>query len=140
MKPTVKEKLSRSLERIACRYGVISAYLYGSHARGQVRPSSDIDIAVLIKNTGEHSSLDLFKLGREMENETGLKNIDVRLLNYAPLAARGRILTEGRLLYSGDDSTRVDFEVMTRSLYFDFLPHLNYLRQAFMKRTVEKGL
>ncbi|MCL5670360.1 MAG: hypothetical protein M1423_03550 [Acidobacteria bacterium] len=62
----------------------------------------------------------MFKLGPELEKETGLTNIDVRLLNDAPLAASGRILTEGRSLYSGDDSARVDFEVRIRGLYFRF--------------------
>ncbi len=140
MPKNLSEILTGALDRLASRYGIAAAYLYGSHARGQATPGSDIDVAVLLESGRQSSALDVFKLGPELEKETGLKNIDVRLLNDAPLAASGLILTEGRLLYSGDDSARVDYEVRIRGLYFDFLPHLNYLRQAFLRRTAEKGL
>lgn len=136
----ITELLSSAFERLAPDFGVAASYLYGSHARGEARLSSDIDVAVLTKGDGKHTALELLRLGRELENQTGLKKIDVRLLNDAPLAAKGRIITEGRLLYSGDDRIRVDFEVRTRSLYFDFLPHLNYLRESFITRTAKSGL
>lgn len=140
MESDAKKLLTTAFDKLGSARGVIAAYLYGSHARGQAGPGSDIDVAVLLEGSGERSSLEMLKLGRELETQTGLKGIDVRLLNDAPLAAQGRILTEGRLLYSGDDSARVDFEVLTRSLYFDFLPHLDYLQKAFIQRTAEGGL
>lgn len=139
-KSNISELLSEAFQRLAPVYGVIASYLYGSHARGEARPNSDIDVAVLLENGEKSSPLKLLKLGRELEKQTGLKNIDVRLLNDAPLAARGRILTEGRLLYSGEDNARVDFEVRTRSLYFEFAPHLSLIRKAFIKKTAEDGL
>ncbi len=132
--------LTASLTRLAPGRGIVAAYLFGSQANGRARPDSDIDVAVLLEVGRESEPLELLKLGQDLERETRLANIDVRLLNEAPLSASGRILTEGRLLYSGDESARVDFEVKTRGLYFDFLPHLNYLRQAFIERTAEKGL
>lgn len=132
--------ITEAFRRLAPGRGIVAAYLFGSHARGQAQSGSDIDVAVLLESGRENEPLEPLRLGRELEKETGLKNIDVRLLNDAPLSARGRIITEGTLLYSGNDSVRVDFEVRTRGLYFDFLPHLIYLRQAFIQRTSEKGL
>ncbi|MCL6105812.1 MAG: nucleotidyltransferase domain-containing protein [Actinobacteria bacterium] len=132
--------LTDALARLAPGRGITAAYLYGSHARGEARPGSDIDIAVLLEDRSGISALDLLKLGQQLENQTGLKNIDIRSLNAAPLSARGRIITEGKLLYSGNDIARVDFEVYTRSLYFDFLPHMKYLQKEFIRRTAEKGL
>lgn len=138
--PDVKSLLRDAFGQFVSTRAIVAAYLYGSHARGQAGPGSDIDVAVLLESGREAAPMEPLRLGNELEDKTGLKNIDVRLLNDAPLSTRGRILSEGQLVYSGDDAARVDFEVATRSLYFDFLPHLNYIRQAFIKRTAEKGL
>lgn len=136
----IRDLLSSAFKRLGHDYRVVAVYLFGSHARDTALPNSDIDIAVLLDSDEEHTPLILLRLGRDLEKQTGLKNIDVRLLNDAPLAAKGRIITEGQLVYSEDDRARVDFEVRTRSLYFDFLPHLTHLREAFIKRTAESGL
>lgn len=140
MTESVEQSLAAAFKKVGPSYKVIAAYLYGSQVRGQVHAGSDIDVAVLQADDGKGATLKLLKLGQRLEAVAGLKNIDVRLLNAAPLAARGRILTEGRLLYSADESTRVDFEVKTRSLYFDFLPHLNFLQKAFIEHAAREGL
>ncbi len=140
MDEQIIKPIATALERLGASNSITAAYLYGSHARGEARPGSDIDIAVLLEDRSGISALDLLKLGQQLENQTGLKNIDIRSLNAAPLSARGRIITEGKLLYSGNDIARVDFEVYTRSLYFDFLPHMKYLQKEFIRRTAEKGL
>jgi len=67
--------------------------------------------------------LDKLRLGAETE---------VRVINKLPLLMRGEILTEGYLIYCRDDSTRVEFETITRDEYFDFLPlHYQYQRTYF---------
>ena len=132
--------LHDAFEQLGPAHGVVAAYLYGSHARGEARPESDIDVAVLFGEDSELSALDVLRLGQKVEDRTGLKNLDVRRLNDAPLSAKGGILAESILVYSGDDSARVDFEVRTRGMYFDFLPHLRYLQKEFIRRTAERGL
>lgn len=140
MPESIEKKIAEAIADIGPLHDVDAAYLYGSHAWGQARPGSDIDIAVLLAEGRERSSMEMLELGRELENRAGLKHIDVRLLNDAPLSVKGRILTEGKLLYSGNDDQRVDFEVATRGFYFDFLPHHKYLQQAFIQRAAERGL
>ncbi len=49
---------------------------------------------------------------------------------------RGRVLEEGRLLYSADEPGRVAFEVRTRSEYFDFLSPQRAHRDHFLRRVV----
>lgn len=41
----------------------------------------------------------------------GILEADVRVIDDAPIILRGRVVTEGILLYSRDEETRVDFEV-----------------------------
>lgn len=47
-----EEAVRRFLARLANRYDMAGAVLYGSRARGTHRPDSDADVAVLLK--GEH--------------------------------------------------------------------------------------
>ena len=53
--PDTEEAVKRFLDRIAGRYDMAGAPLYGSRARGTYRPDSDADVAVLLR--GEHHRL-----------------------------------------------------------------------------------
>jgi len=47
-------------ERIVQRFHPVRVILFGSHARGDARPDSDVDLLVMlrrVKNTGGHSPL-----------------------------------------------------------------------------------
>lgn len=112
---------------------VLFAYLYGSFLEGT--EFNDIDIAIYFdKNQFENKSK-IFNYGFSLcsKIEDAIRNkegriyeIDLHPLNLAPLGFRFAAITEGKLLVAIDDDARVDFEVMTRDLYFDFLPHIHY--------------
>jgi len=135
----MKQLLKMLEEKTAVLFGssdALCAYLYGSYARGEAIPQSDIDIAVLVRkdfperdylNLELNLSLALDALGLEAEAE-------VRVLNRLPLLMRGEILTEGHLLYCRDDSARVAFETATRDEYFDFLPVHRAYQKAYFSR------
>ncbi|MBV9287792.1 MAG: nucleotidyltransferase domain-containing protein [Hyphomicrobiales bacterium] len=53
--PESEEAIHRFLRRVADRYDLAGAILYGSRARGTHRPDSDADVAVLLK--GEHQKI-----------------------------------------------------------------------------------
>ena len=57
--------------------GVVEASIFGSHARGEAKKRSDIDI--LIRQKGRKSLLDFVQLERELERKLGRK---VDLLTY----------------------------------------------------------
>ena len=50
------------------------------------------------------------------------------------LILRGRVVTEGVLLYSRDEEGRVAFEVASRNEYFDFLPAYRAYQQMSLAR------
>ncbi len=134
----LKEKLPSILEERP----VILAYLYGSTAVGNPTPLSDVDIALVTKE--KISPLERFDLEMSLECELidklGISNPDVRIVNDTPIIFRGRVVTEGILLYSRDEDKRVDFEVATRMRYFDFKPVYDRMMDEFMKRLKEEGL
>jgi hypothetical protein len=107
------------------RSPVILAYLYGSRSRGRYTILSDVGIALVT----EEALPPLARLDLELDLEVklaaaGIEGADVRLINQAPVAVKGRVVTEGKLIYCRDDQKRIEFETMTRSQYLDLQPFL----------------
>ena len=65
------DELKRNFAPIANKYGVEKAYLFGSYARGQARPDSDIDIC--IKKGNIRTLLDLSGFYLDLEEKLGTK-------------------------------------------------------------------
>ena len=105
---------------------VAAAYLYGSRSRGEGSPRSDLDLAfVLSRSASRQDVLLAERLRAEIMTRLDPRvEIDAHIAEDLPLSLRGRIVTEGLLVYERDPTRRVEFETSTRRLYFDFLPFL----------------
>jgi predicted nucleotidyltransferase len=126
-------QLSELLDTILADKPVVAAYIYGSAVRGQMTDLSDIDIGLLIRS--QLSPLERLDLELAVEVELascGHTQCDVRVVNDAPIALRGELVTKGVLLYSADESRRVAFETRSRGEYFDFLPCLERVRGGYL--------
>ena len=123
---------------------VMLAYLYGSTADGSRLPFSDVDIALVLEPDCPLSSYERMKLELDIAAETerlcSLQEADVRSIDAAPLTVQGTVVTEGILLYSRDEAFRIEYEVRTRKLYFDFLPVVEMMREAFFNHVQQEGL
>ena len=107
------------------------AYLFGSRATGSARPDSDADIAFVAR-----SPLDLLAeaaLADRLAIALEVPAVDLVDLLRAPLLLTGRVLTEGRTIFSSDEPGRVEFEVRARAEYFDFLPYQREHRDACLR-------
>ncbi len=113
-----------------CSEQIVCAYLYGSTARAQAKPTSDIDLAVLYR---EAPAATLDGLGLDLAGmlECRLRRpVDLVVLNRAPPDLVHRILCDGVLVLDRDPSRRIAFEVRSRNEYFDVLPYLREYRRA----------
>lgn len=112
------------------RSNVVAVYLFGSVARSQAGPASDVDVAVLLA-ADPRPDLDGLLLGEETELETTL-GVPVQLvvLNTAPCDLVHRVLRDGLLLLDRNSSARVQFEVRARNEFFDLQPVLDAYRKG----------
>ena len=118
------------------------AYLYGSSATGQTTRFSDVDIALLVGDAIrplERLKL-ILRVQLALADGCDLENADVRVIDDAPLVFRGRVVTDGVLVYCRDDRARVAFETITRIRYFDYLPIHRELQAGFFRDIRERGL
>ncbi len=121
----VARRLDAARATFARHPAIAVAYLFGSHARGEARPDSDIDIGIVYRRGTASPELHekiATALALAIAEATGVEAIDV-----VDLEAQGpifchRVLCEGRRVYVGDEARRVDFEsdVIVRAL--DFRP------------------
>jgi uncharacterized protein len=115
---------------------VTFAYLYGSRARSDARPDSDIDVAVHVDDAVESSAYLRLSLqvGGELSHRAGIGPINgVVILNEAPLRLIGRILADRRVIYSRDEVARVRFEVQMHARALDFELHAAALDQQLLR-------
>lgn len=111
--------------------GLVAVYLFGSAARGTAGPGSDVDIGLLYRTAPPVTLLDQpFGLAADLSAAIG-REVDLVVMNGAPVDLIKRILRDGEVLIERDRSARIAFEVRARNEYFDLLPILRlYRRQA----------
>lgn len=134
----IKISLSTLAPDIFGKSPVLFAYLYGSYATGLVHPFSDLDIGIYIDKMSRRQCLELeLSLALEIDEKLGSAVAsEVRIINNLPLVVTGKIITEGLLIFSRNDTIRVDFETSVRSAYFDFLPVLRRYQSMYIESIV----
>lgn len=110
------------------------AYLYGSFL--EERPFGDVDVAAYVDPGRFRNPDQIFDYGISLAAKIDLAvsgvTVDLRLLNLCPIPFRFNVITTGRVVFSRTENERIDFEVRTRSLYFDFLPHINFYYKSIV--------
>lgn len=114
--PSVVDKLRRA--------GASFAFVFGSRARGDARPDSDVDVAAWWPVEPPNVW--------DVELPAG---VDLVVLNGAPLELAGRIALEGELLFDDDPPSQVCWTATTRKIWLDERPrfeaaHREYLEAA----------
>lgn len=115
----IEELISKAKNVLEGHNNIVFAYLFGGLAKGRVSPISDIDIAVYLKDTENllEVKLEILSLLSEVLNTD---EIDLVILNSAPLPLKARIIQNKKLLVDKDPYLRYSFESLTLREYFDF--------------------
>lgn len=114
-----RDVVSAVREIVAEREEVVFAYLFGSAASGTAHPMSDIDVAVFVAEGADGFETRLVVADLVSRRLRGVR-VDVVLLNEAPPALAGRILSAGRLILDRDPWQRHTYESLAMREYADF--------------------
>jgi predicted nucleotidyltransferase len=118
------------------------AYLFGSRARGDAGPLSDVDIAVLAPEDmpdEDQVSLQLRLMTRLMR-ALRRDDIEVIILNRAPILLQHRVIRVGKVLFCRDELLRSRYEARVLVRYFDSRHLANLYNEGLMKRIATEGL
>ncbi len=127
-----RDRLAQEISRFfaAGNEDAAAVYLFGSVARGEGGPDSDVDVAVLYGRPVD-SGLAGLKLGLAGDLETRLgRRVDLVVLDSQPPDLVHRVLRDGLIVVENNRSARIRFEVDARNAYFDILPALRRYRRA----------
>jgi predicted nucleotidyltransferase len=102
--------------------GACFAFVHGSRAQGAARPRSDLDVAAWWG--GDAPAAWEVVLPPE---------VDLLVLDGAPLELAGRVALRGRLLFDDDPPARVAWQAQTRLIYLDEQSRQEELSRIFRK-------
>lgn len=115
----VRSRIPDAATYLSAHHRVVFAYLFGSMAGDTMNPLSDVDIAVYLLGVSDLEEERLEILG-ELANILGTDEIDLVILNTAPLPLKARIVRNRKVLADKKPTLRCEFESLVLREYFDF--------------------
>ncbi len=113
----IHQKIGALAEFLTNDPRIIFAYLFGGLLRERLNPLSDVDLSVFVKAP---KSLDYLELFGRIADILGTNELDLVILNDAPLSLTGRILQKRKVLTDKDPFLRHKYESLILRKYFDF--------------------
>jgi predicted nucleotidyltransferase len=107
--------------------------VFGSVARSQARPISDLDIAILGKD------VDTFELAGRLSLATH-REVDVVDLARAPIPLLDAVLREGVVLFERTHGAEARFRSHALSMLETDRPWYERMQKAWLKRVAERGI
>ena len=135
-------KLVDELAKVmAARPEICEAYLFGSQARGDAQPHSDVDVAVYIDPTAPINAgfgIDC-EIAADLMKALHTNDVDVVLLNHAGPLLYHRVLRDGIRVFARDLGAATRREAIALSRYCDYLPQLAKIQHAERLRAQPEG-
>lgn len=116
----IARRLSTLGDRLAAACPDVDfAYVFGSAGTERSTPGSDVDLAIYVSEAAD-PHLSRLEVGRIAANHLRTDAIDIVLLNTAPVALAGRVLTSRRVIVDQRPFVRHEYESRTARLFQDF--------------------
>ena len=133
---------TKTAQVLASKPYIKFAYLFGSQAKGVAGPLSDIDIAIFSDETAAYSRESIYgseyELVLELEEALGARQVDLVVLNKAPISLRYQVLRDGEIVFCCSEKERIRFHEETIKLYLDFLP-FRAVQNDYLRKRINEG-
>jgi uncharacterized protein len=113
------------------------AMLFGSAASGRTRPDSDVDVAILMCESGTGDAPEL-RLSRAL-TLAARAEVDLIRIETASTLLKWQIATGGVLLVQKSPEEFARFRARAASEYIEYAPALVYQGEIFRRRLIEQG-
>ena len=123
---------------------IVLAYIFGSYAKDNPQPLSDFDIAVLIEEIKQEKlGSKRLELLSQIMDILHTDEVDLVMLNYAPLTLQFEIIKNGKLLYRTGEAKRIEYEIEVVNKFLDTTTirkeYFRYLRMAIKQGKMREG-
>ncbi len=115
----ILSRISESKKVLAEDNNVVFAYIFGGLVEDKVKPLSDVDLAVYLRNLDNLAEYKINLFDR-LTNSLGTSELDLIILNTASVSIAGRILQHKQNLIDKDPPVRHTYESLTLRKFFDF--------------------
>jgi len=134
--------LVERMRPVLLRYPQIAAaWVFGSAAREELRPESDIDVGLLLHDSRATAADEYAMLGdlvARLEVVTAPRPVDVVLLEHQGPVFAHEALIDGVLILERDRERRADFEASAVMRGIDFRPTWEIARQGQLEGLRER--
>ncbi|WP_410508382.1 nucleotidyltransferase domain-containing protein [Methanosarcina hadiensis] len=114
---------------------VNTAYIFGSFLEKE--DFNDIDVALLLSESLDPYKSLKFSLKVAGKLERHIKprfEFDVKILNNSPIEFQFEVLKKGQVIFSRDESSRIDYESEVISAYLDLKYMYDLIDKEFLAR------
>jgi predicted nucleotidyltransferase len=114
---------------------VNTAYIFGSFLEKE--DFNDIDVALLLSESLDpYKSLKFsLKVSGELERQVKPRfEFDVKILNNSPIELQFEVIKKGHVIFSRDESSRIDYESEVISAYLDLKYMYDLIDKEFLAR------
>ncbi len=131
----IQGKITHLVEKLRTQDFVNALFFFGSYARNQLKPLSDLDIAILL--SGKPTRERIYSLQSSLvgiiTDTLSTDEFDLVILNNAPLRLAYNILKDGKLVFVKLEDELIDFREQTVKYYLDFAYYRRQFDRAFLK-------
>jgi uncharacterized protein len=119
------------------KYSSVQAvYLFGSYANGTARPKSDLDLAIVPRDSSAREQL--LEIMADLVHYV-YDRVDLVFLDSKDVVLRFEAVRHNRLVYKTPDFDPGAYTSRIAREYWDFLPYLAVQRQAMKQRILSHG-
>ncbi|MFW6174097.1 MAG: type VII toxin-antitoxin system MntA family adenylyltransferase antitoxin [Elusimicrobiota bacterium] len=118
------------------------AYLFGSHAKNDTGPLSDIDIAVYLdKKINKNERFDLrLEFMAQISLLLKRESIDLIILNDSDIPLAYEVIYHGRLFHSKNELQRIRYETKVMGFYFDRKYYYDRHAKLLIENIAKEGI